>query len=146
MYNETAKENGQQDGTRKHILSINAGSSSVKLSLYVCSFSSTPKPLISSSISNLTSPPAVFSYKHLSSSSTADVSKRKLEDATTQEDALMRFLEHISSDSSLGELKSSGDIDLVCHRIVHGGDFDKAMVLSKETIQELEDLTDLAPL
>jgi acetate kinase len=134
------------DKKSKFILSINAGSSSVKLSLYTTTFSSTPEPLIASSITGLTSPPASFTYTHLSSESSSNVNKQELKDATNQESAFQHFLNHMSSDSLLSGLKSSNDIDLVCHRIVHGGDFDKAMVLSKETIQEIEALTELAPL
>ncbi|KAF8541533.1 Acetokinase family-domain-containing protein, partial [Trichophaea hybrida] len=52
----------------------------------------------------------------------------------------------MSSNSTLGELKSPDDIDLVCHRIVHGGDYDKAIVLSNSTVQKVEALTELVPL
>lgn len=129
------------------ILSINAGSSSVKLSLYSATFGSEPAPLVSSSISGLTSPPAVFSYTHVSSpDSPSNIKKQELKDITSQDAALQHFLEHMAADGALKELESGSDIDLVCHRIVHGGDFDKAMVLSKETIREIEDLTELAPL
>jgi acetate kinase len=146
MSNDSTKETSSQDGKQKLILAINAGSSSVKLSLYTSNFSGLPKPLISSSISGLTSPPAVFTYQHHSTSSSTDVNKATLKDVTTQEDAFKHFLLHMSSDSSLTALQSGTDIDLVCHRIVHGGDFDKAMVLSKVTIQEIEALSELAPL
>jgi len=129
------------------ILSINAGSSSVKLSLYSAPSNSGPCPLISSSISGLTSPPAVFTYNNVSSpDSSSNIKKQELEDVTTQDAALRHFLEYMAADESLKELKSASDINIVCHRIVHGGDFDKAMVLSKETIQEIGDLTELAPL
>jgi acetate kinase len=146
MSNASTNKNDLQVGKQKLILSINAGSSSVKLSLYTSEFFGTPKLLISSSISGLTSPPAVFTYQHHSTSSSSDVNKASLKDVTTQEDAIKHFLMHMSSDGSLTELQRGTDIDLVCHRIVHGGEFDKAMVLSKETIQEIEDLTELAPL
>jgi len=140
-------DDAKHGGKPRLILSINAGSSSVKLSLYSATFNSEPVPLVSSSISGLTSPPATFSYAHISSpDSPSNVEKQELKDVTTQDAALRYFLEHMTADGSLKELESGCDIDLVCHRIVHGGDFDRAMVLSNETIQEIEDLTELAPL
>ncbi|KAF8541534.1 hypothetical protein BDD12DRAFT_828826 [Trichophaea hybrida] len=77
------------DKKPKFILSINAGSSSVKLSLYSATFSSTPKHLVASSITGLTSPPASFTYTHLSSSSesSSDINKQELKDVTNQESA-----------------------------------------------------------
>lgn len=130
----------------KVILSVNSGSSSVKLSLYSASFSATPEALVSSSIANIKSPPVIFSYTNLSSpSGSSNIHKKVLPDVSSQEEALQCFLKHLASDSDL-PIKSEEDIELACHRIVHGGDFDKAMVLSKETIKEIEDLTELAPL
>jgi len=140
-------DDAKYGGKPRLILSINAGSSSVKLSLYSATFKSEPVPLVSSSISGLTSPPATFSYAHISSpDSPSNVQKQELKDATTQDAALRHFLRHMAADGSLKEFESGCDIDLVCHRIVHGGDFDRAMVLSNETIQEIEDLAELAPL
>lgn len=132
------------DKPSKFILSINAGSSSLKLSLYSASFSEAPKLLISSSIANIKSPPATFSYENLSAES-SKVSNQSLDHVTSQDEALECFLQHMASDKHL-PVRSSDDIDFVCHRIVHGGDFKQAMVLSKETIQEVASLTELAPL
>jgi len=103
------------------VLSINTGSSSVKLSLYSSNFNSTPSLLVNSSISGLTAPPATFSY----SSS---------------------FLNHFTSDEAIKKQPHGGTIAFACHRIVHGGTFPKAVVLNSETLRYLDELTDLAPL
>ena len=52
------------------------------------------------------------------------------------------FLEYLEQDESL---KRHG-IELAIHRIVHGGLFPGAIVLSQETVREIGLLTDLAPL
>lgn len=141
---------------RKLILAINAGSSSVKLSLY----SSAPPPpdsgevpapklLLESSISNLTSPPAVFKYTHAADSSSpspSNISSEELPDVKSQEDAFKHFLECLSSDSELKQVSSGEDIAFACHRIVHGGDYEEPVLLGEESLDYLEELTDLAPL
>lgn len=139
--------------SEKLILAINAGSSSVKLSLY----SSTsppdsgdalaPKLILESSISSLTSPPAVFKYTHASSSSSSsNVDSEQLPDIKSQEDAFKHFLDCLFSDSELKQVCSGEDIAFACHRIVHGGDFNKPIVLGEESLDHLKGLTDLAPL
>ena len=126
------------------ILSVNAGSSSIKLRLYSASFGSTPVPLVKSSISGITSPPAKFSYSN-NAGKGHDVKDRESEEVTDQSSALGYFLRHLGQDESLKE-HGTGEVGLVAHRIVHGGLFQNAVVLSQETIQEIEHLTDLAPL
>lgn len=133
----------------KLILAINAGSSSVKLSLY-----SSPPPsdsptdptlILQSTISKLTSPPATFSYQHTSDSS-SNVDSKELPDVKSQEDGFKHFLEYLSNDSELKEVSSGEDITFACHRIVHGGDYEKPIVLGDDSLEYLKELTDLAPL
>lgn len=126
------------------ILSVNAGSSSIKLSLYSASFGSTPVLLVKSSVSGFTSPPAKFSYSN-NANKEHNVEDRELGEVTDQNSALGFFLKHLEQDESLKE-RGTGEIELVAHRIVHGGLFQDAVVLSRETIREIEHLTDLAPL
>ena len=128
----------------KLILSVNAGSSSIKLSLYTASHCSTPVSLVKSSVSGLTSPPATFSYSN-NANKAHNVEDRESGDITDQSSALELFLGHLGQDESLKE-HGTGEIELVVHRVVHGGLFREAAVLSEETIQEIEHLTDLAPL
>ena len=128
----------------KLVLSVNAGSSSIKLSLYSASLGSTPILLVKSSVSGLTSPPATFSY---SNDAIADhrVVDQEVRDVTDQNSALGLFLRHLARDESLRE-HGTGDVELVLHRVVHGGLFQEAVLLNEETIQEIGHLTDLAPL
>lgn len=140
--------------TTKLILAINAGSSSVKLSLY----SSTPPDserktgnapclILQSSVSNLTSPPAVFSYTHTENSSTSsNVKSKELPDVKSQDDAFKHFLEYLSKDSDLKQVNSGEDITFACHRIVHGGDYERPVVINEKSLNYLKELTDLAPL
>ena len=52
---------------------------------------------------------------------------------------------YLEQDESLKRHGTEG-IELVIHRIVHGGLFPGAIVLSQETVREIGLLTDLAPL
>jgi acetate kinase len=126
------------------ILSVNAGSSSIKLCLYSAYFGSTPVSLVKSSVSGLTSPPARFSYSN-DANEGHNVEDRESGEVTDQSSALELFLRHLGHDENLKE-RGAGEIDLVVHRIVHGGLFRDAVVLSDGTIKEIELLTDLAPL
>ena len=126
------------------ILSVNAGSSSIKLCLYAASFGSTPVSLVKSSVSGLTSPPAKFSYTNHANKG-HNVDDKESVEATDQGSALELFLRHLGCDENLKE-HGAGEIELVVHRIVHGGLFRDAVLLSEETIREIEHLTDLAPL
>ena len=126
------------------ILSVNAGSSSIKLCLYSASFGSAPVSLVKSSVSGLTSPPAKFSYSN-NANKRHTVEDRESADVTDQSSALRLFLGHFGQDESLKE-HGTGEVELVVHRIVHGGLFRDAVVLNKEAIREIELLTDLAPL
>ena len=128
----------------KLILSVNAGSSSIKLSLYSASFGSTPISLVKSSVSGLTSPPAKFSYSN-DANKGHNVEDRDSGGITDQSSALSLFLQHLGQDESLRG-HGTGEIELVVHRVVHGGLFSEAVVLNEEAIQEIGHLTDLAPL
>ena len=123
---------------------MNAGSSSIKLCLYSASFGSTPTSLVKSSVSGLTSPPAKLSYSN-NANKGHNVDDRVSPEAIDQSSALELFLGHLGRDENLRE-HGAGEIELVVHRIVHGGLFRDAVVLSEETIREIELLTDLAPL
>ncbi|KAI5808911.1 Acetokinase family-domain-containing protein [Peziza echinospora] len=145
-----------------YILSINTGSSSVKFSLFSVdpkNRTSTPPTLIlESSVSKITSPPAIFKYTHKldrkpSSISTSsdhppeDIKDKKLDGKDgkiSHDDAFQIFLDQLSKDSALGI--SGNNIKFTCHRIVHGGDFPKAVTIDDKTYQYIDQLTDLAPL
>ncbi|KAI4132823.1 MAG: hypothetical protein LQ338_000527 [Usnochroma carphineum] len=125
------------------ILSINAGSSSVKVSVYEASTpSSLPTQLAEASISGLTAPPATLTY----SAGSENVKNQALQNIDSQESAFEHILNHLDSSDSLPQISHREDITHVCHRVVHGGDYPDAHVIDNDTYHHLEDLTDLAPL
>ncbi|KAK1757606.1 putative acetate kinase [Echria macrotheca] len=128
----------------KVILSVNAGSSSVKVSVYRAEFGQDPVQLAEAQISGLTAPPAKLDYTR----GDTTVSKDKEIDTKTisQKDAFDQLVETLTSDKDLPELSSRDDIGIVCHRIVHGGDHTKPRLISEKTYHSLEQLNDLAPL
>ncbi|KAI9886486.1 MAG: hypothetical protein M1823_001736 [Watsoniomyces obsoletus] len=129
----------------KILLSINAGSSSVKVSVYrVPARGASPEQIIETQISGLTAPPATFSYQ----SRSQQIKHQKLEqDANSQDEAFKYILDYIIADKEgAPEIQRREDIVWACHRIVHGGDYDDAQVITPDTYHHLESLTDLAPL
>lgn len=130
----------------KLILAINAGSSSVKVSVYSYSSSSTgePKQLADIQVAGLTAAPAKLTY----SRGEEQLKNQELSDSevSSQETAYEYILKHLTNDSGLKELQHPNDIEFACHRIVHGGDYDKPTRINQETYHHLEELSDLAPL
>lgn len=126
------------------ILSINAGSSSVKVSVYTFeSQSSSPSPIASVSVAGLTAPPVSLTYSRGSTSVAKD---KKLENISNAQEAFAAILEQLISDPNLSQLKHPDDIAFACHRIVHGGEYDKPTRIDKDTYHHLESLSALAPL
>jgi acetate kinase len=62
--------------------------------------------------------------------------------------ALDYLIRYIASDrSGVAEIKSSGDIHAVGHRVVHGGEmFSESALIDGKVLQDIEDCIDLAPL
>lgn len=126
------------------ILSINAGSSSVKISVYKTpeDGGSVPVQLAEATVEGLTAPPAKLKYER----GNEKIKGKELENVTTQEDGFRYVLEHLTNDAGLPELNHKDDIHFTCHRVVHGGDYAKSQVIDKETYHHIEELSDLAPL
>ncbi|KAJ4319181.1 hypothetical protein N0V94_004054 [Neodidymelliopsis sp. IMI 364377] len=126
------------------ILSINAGSSSVKISVYKTpqDGASVPTQLAEASVEGLTAPPAKLKYERGSEK----IKGQELQGIESQEDAFRYVLDHLTQDSGLSELNEKEDIHFTCHRVVHGGDYPRSQVIDKETYHHIEELSDLAPL
>ena len=127
----------------KIILSINAGSSSVKVSVY--SYESqtlNPNKLAEIQVAGLTAPPATLTYDL----GDEHVKNKELPDIKASQDAYEYILKHLIEDEGLKELNGPDDIEFACHRIVHGGDYDKPTRIDRDTYHHLEALSDLAPL
>lgn len=125
------------------ILAINAGSSSLKISVFSASASAeNPKELAVAQIDGLSSSAPTLKYNR----GEENVKGKKLQDVKGHDDAFRYVLEHIIQDGGLSDIKSKKDIKYACHRIVHGGDYGKVQVINKDTFHHLEELSDLAPL
>ncbi|KAI2472182.1 acetate kinase [Annulohypoxylon bovei var. microspora] len=128
----------------KIILSINAGSSSVKISAYAARHHESPRQLAEAEISGLTAPPAQLSYLR------GDVQVKSHEElemgVSDQDEAFKMLLQTFTGDPELPEISAKSDISVACHRVVHGGDYKTAKLITPDTYHHLERLTDLAPL
>lgn len=126
------------------ILTINAGSSSVKVSLYKLKPHCPPSPLADAQVSHLTSPPPKLSYTR--GSSHTHTQTLSAAEVSSQEAAFATIFQHMVSDPELPELESEKDVAFACHRVVHGGLYDGPRVLDEETRREIEEWSRLAPL
>lgn len=126
------------------ILSINSGSSSVKISVYTIPSSGNPHQIAETQLDGLTSPPPKLKYIRGSET----ICKGKvLDQEIKDQDAAFKFLlDELVSDENLKEISKKEDITHICHRVVHGGAYDKQQVITRKTFETLEHLTDLAPL
>ena len=101
----------------KVILSINAGSSSVKVTLFtVTAEGDQPEKIAAVEISGLSAPPAQFTYSR-------NDHKRKEElpsSIKSHNDAFQHILESLLGDKDLEFISSRDHIDYACHRVVHG--------------------------
>ena len=125
------------------ILSINSGSSSVKVSVYKSSRQGqSPTKLADAQISGLTAPPAKLTYQRDSE----NIKGQEVNGINSNEDACEYILDRIVKDKNLTEISTRDHITHACHRVVHGGDYPDAHIIDEDTYHHLEELTDLAPL
>jgi acetate kinase len=128
----------------KIILSINAGSSSVKISIYSATQGKQPKQFAETQIDGLTSPPPRVKYTRGRKPIFRD--EELSDEISNQKDAFRHMLDMLIGDEGLNEIKSKEDIGIACHRVVHGGDYEEPKIIDRKTYHHLEVLTDLAPL
>ncbi|CAK1364778.1 putative acetate kinase [Cercospora beticola] len=127
----------------KIILAINAGSSSVKVSVFSYeSPTKEPKQLAEIQISGLTAPPAKLKYTR----GEHKVKDQEVQEVDSQESAYEYIIKHLTEDPGLPELQHRDDIEFACHRVVHGGDYDRPTRIDRDTYHHIEKLSDLAPL
>ncbi|KAI0025465.1 acetate kinase [Xylariomycetidae sp. FL0641] len=126
------------------ILSINAGSSSVKISVYTAEQKQRPEQLAETQLSGLTAPPAQLTYSRRG----VEVAKGKgvADNVENQDAAFKVLLQTLTEDKELPEISHQSDIAITCHRVVHGGDYTGSQIINRETYHHIEKLTDLAPL
>jgi len=129
----------------KIVLSVNAGSSSVKISVYaVDGPSATPRRLAEAQISGLTAPPPKLDYSR--GSTTVHKAKEVTPAPDSQDAAFAELLRTLVDDDGLEAVPSADAVAVVAHRIVHGGDYDRPQLIVSDTLHHLERLSDLAPL
>ncbi|KJZ71508.1 Putative acetate kinase [Hirsutella minnesotensis 3608] len=128
----------------KVMLSINAGSSSVKMSVYLADKNATPRQIADAQVTGLAAPPARLKYARHGKSVVDD----NTDDEVKSKDAAFNLLlKSLVDDEELCEIGSKDSIAIACHRIVHGGSYDNSpRVIAKDTYHNLRQLADLAPL
>ncbi|KZT39556.1 acetate kinase [Sistotremastrum suecicum HHB10207 ss-3] len=140
------------------ILSANSGSSSLKITVFEIDSDTSNndgvKAIAVSSISNLSSSKPTFSLKFLSpptSDATADNGKDEKATPKDEKEEVPEINDHKSAfEHFLDRLKKNGldvgRISHVCHRIVHGGRYQKPTEISEDAMHRIEALSSLAPL
>jgi acetate kinase len=134
------------------ILAINAGSSSIKYSVYEKTSPTSVSLIANASVSGLTAPPSQFSYSLYDPSSSKETESSKAGDdvgVSNHEDAFAYFIEFLKSGKGRKSEKQVLDlkrVSVVCHRIVHGGPEPKPLIINENELHHLDALSDLAPL
>jgi acetate kinase len=132
------------------ILAVNAGSSSIKYSVYEKTSSDSVRLTAAASISGLTAPPSKFTYSlYDPSGKETEKSNAKEVDAGNHSDAFKYFVDFLTGGK--GRKKEEQVLDLktitvVCHRIVHGGPEPEPLIITEDELHHLDALSDLAPL
>ncbi|KAM3446094.1 hypothetical protein MY3296_009994 [Beauveria thailandica] len=127
----------------KVILAVNAGSSSVKLSAYTQSGVESPAEIAHAEVSKLGSEDACLEYAR-QGEHVRDEEAGKA--GGSHETAFQEMVDLLVQDPKLCQIQDRTDIDMICHRIVHGGDYQDCQVITAQMYRQLEDLVDLAPL
>ena len=123
------------------ILSTNAGSSSLKCSLYRASEDAKSlKLLAKAEVLAINQPPATLKYSCHDEKNTS-----KLGNVEDHKQAFEHILAAFLEDQRV-ELKSKDDIRYACHRVVQGASFAEDQLITRETFHKIEALSDLAPL
>ncbi|MDA1477609.1 acetate kinase [Bacillus changyiensis] len=117
------------------IIAINAGSSSLKFQLFEMP---SEKVLTKGLVERIGLDNGIFTI------SVNDEKNIETTDIANHSIAVKMLLNKLTE---LGIIKDLNEIDGIGHRVVHGGEkFSDSVVLTDETIHEIEDISDLAPL
>lgn len=128
----------QQNGDIMNVLVINCGSSSLKFQLID---SENEKVIGKGLCERIGIDGSVISFTP--NGGEKIVTKSPMKDHT---DAIKLVIDALT-DEATGAVKDLNDINVVGHRIVHGGEkFNKATIIDEEVIKAIEECNDLAPL
>lgn len=136
----------------KVLLAINAGSSSVKTSLYLVGQSHGPELVDSVNVSGITSQSPKLSVEYAAAGSrggdgdTATPREESARSVDSHDAAAKLILETLLQDDKVREVQSQEDISVVLHRVVHGGTLSSGKRVTQDTYHHLEAMSDLAPL
>lgn len=137
-----------------YCLAVNCGSSSIKFKLYQAK---SHRVVLAGSASNVQgSSPAKFTFKHVpkqeqDSTELSEKVKRELDSSTSYQDVFEEILRDVTSDKVLGE-GGKDRIQVIAHRIVHGGTARDPVVIKhgdeseQETLKRMDEVSDFAPL
>jgi acetate kinase len=136
----------RRKGIRMNVLVLNAGSSSLKFQVIATDLERIKKNadqrLLRGEVEHIGGE-AIITLQ------AANGPKQKLtaslKDTSAALDYVIRWA--ASDKSGTPEIRSSGDIHAVGHRVVHGGElFQESVIITDEVLKEIEDCIDLAPL
>uniref|UniRef100_A0A0B7KMU5 Acetate kinase n=1 Tax=Bionectria ochroleuca TaxID=29856 RepID=A0A0B7KMU5_BIOOC len=120
---------------------INAGSRSLKVFVYsVEDRKATPREIANAQIGGLSSPKTSLTYTR----GNEGIYKSHQVKAEGQDDTFSIILDTLLGDEQLDEVGSKSDITITCHRIVHGGRYESAQIITKDAYHHIEALSDLA--
>ncbi|KAG1905534.1 acetate and butyrate kinase [Suillus fuscotomentosus] len=124
------------------VLAVNAGSSSLKISLFRRSADNAANPalLLSSSTSSIFAPPARFQLSFVAPQHRS--LSEEVDSIYDHESAFKHFLHRLKGEASVDTI----DIKHIAHRVVHGGDYISPVMIFEESYHHIKKLSDLAPL
>lgn len=123
------------------ILSINAGSSSLKATLYAYGEEKKLRSIAKAEISNINQPPARLKY-----SAGGQQDKKEIREIGDHAAAFEYIWKTFLDDERVKEMKDRKSIKYACHRVVQGGEYHEDQLITQETFHKIEALEDLAPL
>lgn len=133
------------------LLSVNAGSSSIKTTVFNVKKESI-ETVVKSSVSGLGSAPK-FTYTNrktsLNNGGSKNIDKQQITNIENVVDGLEHILGHLSKDNDFKAYAGKLDnLKFICHRIVHGGHIgdEGPRIIDEEDRKELDNLKPLAPL
>jgi acetate kinase len=117
-----------------HILSVNAGSSSLKISLYrpAANPSEPAELVLACSVSNIFTPPATFTV-YTKQNSSKPTKEQIVDTITNHASGFAFFLGHLHTTDI-----EKQSITHICHRVVHGGDYSDPVTISEHTLHHIE--------
>lgn len=127
----------------KVILAVNTGSSSVKVSVYLAAKNTIPQQIAALQVKGITTPSLKLQY---SRSGKTLAQGKIIENVQSHGHAFRLLLDILVEDTELQEMTSKLDITIICHRIVHGGSYSEAQIITAPAYRQLERLSGLAPI